>query len=101
MAASNQAEAYLRLTGRRWTKGDVYAPRDLAPTEMRRWRKSVPPTRDYVDELGFNPLDNYRVGFPNILRAEVEGGGLMAFQAQHLMPPAKQGERVSCGVGQK
>ncbi|KAK5658531.1 hypothetical protein OQA88_1923 [Cercophora sp. LCS_1] len=51
---------YTRQITRRWKKGDVYAPKDLSPLEMRRWKQPRPPTKDFVDTLGFNPVDNYK-----------------------------------------
>jgi hypothetical protein len=56
-------ESYVRQMPRRWKVGDVYAPRDLSPAEMMKWRKGRAPNKDVVDMLGFNPLDNYRVRF--------------------------------------
>ncbi|KAK4156274.1 ribosomal protein S18 [Chaetomidium leptoderma] len=53
-------ENYMRQMPRRWKTGDVYAPRDLSPREMRKWRQPKRPNRDIVDMLGFSPLDNYR-----------------------------------------
>jgi len=61
MAASS--DQYVRQISRRWQRGDVYAPRDLSAVEQRRWRKLIPTEVDMVDALGFNPVDNYRVGF--------------------------------------
>jgi small subunit ribosomal protein S18 len=52
---------YMRQMPRRWKTGDVYAPRDLSPTEMDKWRQARPPETDVVDMFGFNPLDNYKV----------------------------------------
>ncbi|AEO62409.1 uncharacterized protein THITE_2106534 [Thermothielavioides terrestris NRRL 8126] len=51
---------YMRQMPRRWKTGDVYAPRDLSPTEMDKWRQARPPETDVVDMFGFNPLDNYK-----------------------------------------
>ena len=49
---------------RRWQAGDVYAPHDLSPAEMGKWRRLRSRQRDLVDMLGLNPLDMYRVSFP-------------------------------------
>ncbi|KAK3309037.1 ribosomal protein S18 [Chaetomium strumarium] len=51
---------YLRQMPRRWRTGDVYAPRDLSPTEMSKWRQGRKPLKDVIDVFGFNPLDNYK-----------------------------------------
>jgi len=55
---SNELE---RLQTRRWKKGDVYAPHDLSPAEMRKWRQRSKPDRDVFDMLNINPLDEYKV----------------------------------------
>ncbi|KAL2020947.1 hypothetical protein VTK56DRAFT_7834 [Thermocarpiscus australiensis] len=51
---------YLKQMARRWRTGDVYAPKDLSPMEMKKFRVPRTPTRDIVDLLGFNPVDNYK-----------------------------------------
>lgn len=67
--ASREREAFSRRNRRPWVRGTVYAPRDLGPVAQRRWRNPAmgargdPDARDFVDEMGFNPLDNYRVCF--------------------------------------
>ncbi len=54
---------YLRQMTRRWRPGDVYAPHDLSPSEMGKWRRNRARKQDLVDMLGLRPLDMYRVGF--------------------------------------
>lgn len=63
LRATATTENYLRQMPRRWRTGDVYAPRDMSPAEMRKWRQGRSPTRDIIDMLGFNPIDNYKVCF--------------------------------------
>ncbi|KAK4168868.1 ribosomal protein S18 [Cladorrhinum sp. PSN259] len=58
--ASTTTDAFVRQMPRRWRTGDVYAPRDLSPVEMRKWRRPSAPKTDVIDMLGFNPVDNYR-----------------------------------------
>ncbi|KAK4226493.1 hypothetical protein QBC38DRAFT_480228 [Podospora fimiseda] len=58
--ASTTTESFVRQMPRRWRTGDVYAPRDLSPVEMRKWRRPSAPKTDVIDMLGFNPIDNYR-----------------------------------------
>ncbi|KAH6845103.1 ribosomal protein S18 [Chaetomium sp. MPI-CAGE-AT-0009] len=53
-------ENYVRQMPRRWRTGEVYAPRDMKPAEMSKWRQGQRPNKDMVDILGFSPLDNYR-----------------------------------------
>ncbi|KAK0720547.1 ribosomal protein S18 [Lasiosphaeris hirsuta] len=60
MAQLHETDSYMKMIARRWKKGDVYAPRDLSPVEMRRWKLWNESQGDAVDLLGFNPLDNYR-----------------------------------------
>jgi small subunit ribosomal protein S18 len=61
LKAQRQTEGYLRMMPRPWSQGNVYAPRDLSPAEMRKWRTIRPSREDVVDILGINPLDLYRV----------------------------------------
>lgn len=46
---------------RNWKAGDVYSPRDLGSTEMKKWRKRQSPTMDAFDAMGVNPLHLYKV----------------------------------------
>ena len=46
---------------RRWKAGDVYAPHDLGPEEMMKWKQRSRPTKDVFDIMAVNPLDEYRV----------------------------------------
>jgi len=46
---------------REWKIGDVYAPHDLSPAEMRKWNKRRSPTKDVFDILAVNPLSLYKV----------------------------------------
>lgn len=50
----------MRQMTRRWKAGDVYAPHDLSPSEMGKWRRSRARQKDLVDMLGLRPLDMYR-----------------------------------------
>ncbi|KAA8649998.1 mitochondrial 37S ribosomal protein bS18m [Aspergillus tanneri] len=45
---------------RDWKAGDIYAPHDLSPSEMRKWRKRSSPSKDAFDSLNMNPLDLYK-----------------------------------------
>ncbi len=53
--------SYLRQMNRRWRAGDVYAPHDLGPEEMAKFRKISRRKVDVLDALGLNPKDEYRV----------------------------------------
>jgi hypothetical protein len=46
---------------RSWKAGEVYAPHDLSPEEMKKWKKRKSPTMDAFDALGIDPLDQYKV----------------------------------------
>jgi hypothetical protein len=66
LASLNQAavsRAYMQEMPRPWRVGDVYAARDLGPTEMRkllsRHYKRVPV--DVLDMLGIDPLESWKV----------------------------------------
>ncbi|KAL4960945.1 mitochondrial 37S ribosomal protein bS18m [Aspergillus stella-maris] len=45
---------------RDWKAGDVYAPHDLSPAEMKKWKKRSTPTSDAFDALNLNPLHLYK-----------------------------------------
>ena len=50
-----------RNNTRDWKPGDVYAPHDLSPAEMRKWKKKTTARIDAFDALSLNPLDFYKV----------------------------------------
>ena len=50
-----------RRIHRKWKAGDVYAPHDLSPVEQTKWQKRKPRETDAFDELGINPLHEYKV----------------------------------------
>lgn len=62
------ANDYLRQMPRRWQIGDVYAPHDLSPAEMNKWRRKKMRQADVVDMLGIRPQDMYKVS-----RARTQG----------------------------
>jgi len=49
-----------RFQIREWKAGDIYAPHDLSPSEMRKWMKRQSPPTDAFDALNMNPLDQYK-----------------------------------------
>jgi len=55
------AGSMTKMITRRWKAGDVYAPHDLSPVEMEKWRQRNRPKYDAFDVLDMNPLDHYRV----------------------------------------
>lgn len=55
-----QMDDYARQMTRRWNVGEVYAPHDLSPSEMAKWRRNQARKKDLVDMLGLRPLDMYR-----------------------------------------
>ncbi|KAI0456963.1 ribosomal protein S18 [Xylaria acuta] len=56
----NRHDDYMRQLPRRWRAGDVYAPHDMSPSEMAKWRRNTARKQDLVDLLGLRPLDMYR-----------------------------------------
>ena len=50
-----------RQIHRKWKPGDVYAPHDLSPVEQMKWQKRRPIETDVFDQLGINPLHEYKV----------------------------------------
>ncbi len=60
MAERKVTDDYMRQMPRRWRAGDVYAPHDLSPVEMDKWKRPQPARDDVVDILGINPIDEYR-----------------------------------------
>lgn len=52
---------FARQATRTWREGDVYAPKDLSPAEMIKWKQPKKPTKDILDMVGINPLDHYKV----------------------------------------
>ncbi|KAI8633794.1 ribosomal protein S18 [Xylariaceae sp. FL1651] len=59
IARTNSQDDHLRQLPRRWRAGDVYAPHDLSPSEMAKWRRNTRRQKDVVDLLGLRPLDMY------------------------------------------
>ncbi|KPI45750.1 37S ribosomal protein rsm18, mitochondrial [Cyphellophora attinorum] len=45
---------------RDWKVGDVYAPHDMSPAEMRKWAKKKSPDKDVFDILAVDPLSLYK-----------------------------------------
>ena len=45
---------------RRWQPGDVYAPHDLSPAEMKKLKRPSPVQKDPFKELNINPLHLYK-----------------------------------------
>ena len=56
-----QARDLEKLQTRKWKQGDVYAPHDLTPAEMYKWKTRGRPTMDAFDALAINPLNEYKV----------------------------------------
>ncbi|KAI9769521.1 MAG: hypothetical protein M1840_003998 [Geoglossum simile] len=63
IAEHEQSSDLEKLMTRRWAPGDVYAPHDLSPAEMKKWRVRVKPSRDAFDVLAINPIDEYKVTY--------------------------------------
>jgi hypothetical protein len=63
IAEHEQSSDLEKLMTRRWAPGDVYAPHDLSPAEMKKWRIKMKPSRDAFDILAINPIDEYKVAY--------------------------------------
>lgn len=61
--AQADSRAIEKFQTREWKAGDIYAPHDLSPAEMMKWRKRTPPTTDVFDAVKLNPLTVYKVRF--------------------------------------
>ncbi|KAK1831576.1 hypothetical protein QBC39DRAFT_351017 [Podospora conica] len=93
LAAATERAEYAKRNRRPWERGQVYAPRDLGPTAQARWRPSTMGTRgnaaegtvDFVDDMGFNPLDNYR-NFALISENMTAFGRIQSGRATGLRP---------------
>ncbi|MCJ1406063.1 hypothetical protein MMC19_000128 [Ptychographa xylographoides] len=59
LAEANHSRDIERLQARRWRLGDVYAPHDLSPKEMKKWRDRGKPDKDVFDMLNLHPMDQY------------------------------------------
>ncbi|KAI1133421.1 ribosomal protein S18 [Nemania abortiva] len=60
LRSKGRQEDFIRQLPRRWRAGDVYAPHDMSPSEMVKWRRNTARKEDLVDLLGLRPLDMYR-----------------------------------------
>lgn len=58
-----ESRALERFQTREWRAGDVYAPHDLSPAQMRKWKVRHSPPTDAFDAIDKNPLDLYKVYF--------------------------------------
>ena len=63
VASHSLAQDLSRQISRRWRAGDIYAPKDLSPVEMSKWKNRGKPERDVFDVLQFDPLEHYKVCF--------------------------------------
>ncbi|EGY13499.1 37S ribosomal protein RSM18 like [Verticillium longisporum] len=54
------SDDYMKQMPRKWKTGDVYAPHDMNPHQLARWKKKTAPKRDVTDLLSLNPLDMYK-----------------------------------------
>ncbi|KAL9943246.1 hypothetical protein D7B24_009607 [Verticillium nonalfalfae] len=54
------SDDYMKQMPRKWRTGDVYAPHDMNPHQLARWKKRTAPKHDVTDLLSLNPLDMYK-----------------------------------------
>lgn len=69
--AQGESRALEKFQTRDWKAGDIYAPHDLSPAEMKKWGKRKSPSRDAFDALNLNPLDLYKVRAGSLLSAAI------------------------------
>lgn len=55
------AQDLTRQLKRRWETGDIYAPHDLSPEELKKWKGKTRNNYDVFDLLTMNPIDEYKV----------------------------------------
>ncbi|KAJ6140414.1 hypothetical protein N7470_010419 [Penicillium chermesinum] len=58
--AQNESRALEKFQTRNWQSGDIYAPRDLSPVEMKKRGRRQSPSRDAFDALNLDPLSLYK-----------------------------------------
>jgi small subunit ribosomal protein S18 len=63
-----------RQISRRWKAGDVYAPHDLSPVEMQKWKRRGQPEYDVFDVLDFDPIPEYKVCYISLEMKSRQGG---------------------------
>jgi len=60
-------EDLTRQIKRRWNEGDIYAPHDLSPQEMKKWKTRKTTEYDVFDILHMNPIDEYKVFWASVV----------------------------------
>jgi small subunit ribosomal protein S18 len=71
-----ESRALERYHTRDFKAGDIYAPHDLSPAEMKKWGKRQSPHSDAFDALNLSPLDMYKVW--------LSASPLSSVQMQHI-----------------
>lgn len=61
LKSDKESELLEASLSREWKAGDLYAPHDLSPVEMQKWKKRHAPPTDAFDALNIKPLDIYKV----------------------------------------
>jgi hypothetical protein len=78
VALHKQAADLSKQIPRRWKAGDIYAPHDLRPEEMDKWKKRGRPEVDVVDVLALDPISEYKVCWiylpPKMLQKAYQAG---------------------------
>ncbi|KAF3353595.1 hypothetical protein VdG1_08262 [Verticillium dahliae VDG1] len=88
------SDDYMKQMPRKWKTGDVYAPHDMNPHQLARWKKKTAPKRDVTDLLSLNPLDMYK-NFSMI--SEVIGMGIhpsVHFHPEIIMKRLQGGRKL-------
>ncbi|KAJ5934567.1 hypothetical protein N7466_004114 [Penicillium verhagenii] len=58
--SQSESKAIEKFQTRDWKAGDIYAPHDLSPAEMKKWSKRKAPSFDAFDALNLNPLNLHK-----------------------------------------
>jgi small subunit ribosomal protein S18 len=62
MIESERRSQFQRQIYRKWQPGDVYSPSDLSGAEQKKWKQGrKKPQSDAFDQLGINPIQEYKV----------------------------------------
>ncbi|KAF8447076.1 hypothetical protein BDZ91DRAFT_702894 [Kalaharituber pfeilii] len=73
---------------KRFRQGEIYAPKDLSFETFKNWRKRKAPSKDVFDELGLNPLEEYK-NF-NLLAEYVTDMGRIKHRSETGLRPVNQ-----------
>lgn len=59
--SASESRGLEKFHPRDYKAGDIVAPKDMSPTQMKKWGKRQSPGTDAFDALNLKPLDMYKV----------------------------------------